>query len=187
MSKTTLVLGIGNLLLGDEGVGVHAVRALQRETFPPEVEILEVGTAILDALPALERADRVIVLDAMKYDGDPGTVYRIALRKCERSQSIASMHGFDIFRVLALTGRKMPPEVLVFGVEPSFIGWSLDLSPQVRKAPIFLFASVKKEIKNIFGTSSQLAHPRPQPKRAGNDILIPIYKTTSTSGGPEMV
>ena len=156
MSKKTLVLGIGNLLLGDEGVGVHAARALQRERWPSEVEILEIGTAILDALPTLERADRVIVLDAMKYDGDPGTIYRIPLGRCESSQCIASMHGFDIFRVLALTGREVPPEVMVFGVEPSHIGWSMDLSPQVANALTFLIESVKREIiKKNFGASSQ--------------------------------
>jgi hydrogenase maturation protease len=163
MLKKTLVLGIGNLLLGDEGVGVHAARALQREECPREVEILEIGTAILDALPALEKADRVIVLDAMKYDGDPGTIYRIPLGKCESSQCIASMHGFDIFRVLALTGREVPPEVLVLGVEPFYLGWSMELSPQVTDALAFLIESVKREIrKSNFGASSQLAHHSPR-------------------------
>jgi hydrogenase maturation protease len=166
MSKKTLVLGIGNLLLGDEGIGVHAVRALQRETFAPEVEILEVGTAILDALPALEGADRVIVLDAMKYDGDPGTIYRIPLGRCESSQCIASMHGFDIFRVLALTGREVPPEVMVFGVEPCYLGWALDLSPQVTHALTFLIESVKKEIKKNFGNGS------PQIAKIAEKIII---------------
>ncbi len=145
MSKKTLILGIGNLLLGDEGVGVHAARALQSEEWSREVEILEVGTAILDALPALEEADRVIVLDAMKNDGNPGMVYRIPLGRCQSSQCIASMHGFDIFRVLALTGREVPPDVLVFGVEPSYIGWSMELSPPVTNALAFLLESVKKE------------------------------------------
>ena len=164
MSKKTLVLGIGNLLLGDEGVGVHAARALQREECPCAAKVLEVGTAILDALPALEKADRVIVLDAMKYDGNPGTVYRIPLGRCRSSQCIASMHGFDIFRVLALTGREVPPEVLVYGVEPSYIGWSLELSPQVTNALTFLLESVKMEIKKKnFGASSQLAHLSPRP------------------------
>ena len=147
MSKKTLVLGIGNLLLGDEGVGVHAARALLREDCPRDVEILEIGTAILDALPALEKADRVIVLDAMKYDGNPGTVYRIPLGRCKGSRCIASMHGFDIFRVLALTGREAPPEVLVFGVEPLHVGWSMELSPQVANSLAFLLESVKKEME----------------------------------------
>ena len=146
MPKKTLILGIGNLLLGDEGVGVHAARALQKEGCPGDVEILEIGTAILDALPALEKADRVIVLDAMKYDGNPGSVYRIPLGKCEKSQCIASMHGFDIFRVLALTGRDEPPEVMVFGVEPFNLGWSMELSPQVSDSLTFLLESVRQEI-----------------------------------------
>ena len=145
-------------------MGVHAARALQREECPSAAEVLEVGTAILDALPALEKADRVIVLDAMKYDGNPGTVYRIPLGRCRSSQCIASMHGFDIFRVLALTGREVPPEVLVYGVEPSYIGWSLELSLQVTNALTFLLESVKMEIKKKnFGASSQLAHLSPRP------------------------
>ena len=61
----TLVLGMGNMLLGDEGVGVHAALALM-EDCPAGTEVLDIGTAILDALPALERAERVIVMDAMK-------------------------------------------------------------------------------------------------------------------------
>jgi hypothetical protein len=55
------------------------------------------------------------------------------------------MHGFDIFRVLALTGREVPPEMLVFGVEPYYIGWSMELSPPVTNALAFLLESVKKE------------------------------------------
>jgi len=157
MFTKTLVLGIGNLLLGDEGVGVHAARALMGNECSRGVEVLEVGTAILDALPALENAEHIILLDAMKCDGKPGTVYRIPLGKCRTSQCIASMHGFDIFRVLALTGRKVPPEVLVFGVEPSYIGWSMELSPPVSNALAFLVEAVKMEIKNASGVDSNLS------------------------------
>ena len=92
-----------------------------------------------------KKADK-FVQDAMKNDGNPGTVYRIPLGRCQSSQCIASMHGFDIFRVLALTGREVPPDVLVFGVEPSYIGWSMELSPPVTNALAFLLESVKKEI-----------------------------------------
>ena len=66
--------------------------------------------------------------------------------KCRTSQSIASMHGLDIFRVLALTGRKVSPEVLVFGVEPSYLGWSMELSPQIKSAMPFLIEAVQQEI-----------------------------------------
>ncbi|MBE0583899.1 MAG: hydrogenase maturation protease, partial [Desulfofustis sp.] len=97
-----LVLGLGNELFGDDGVGVHAVRRLQRETLPGRVTILEVGTAILDALPEMEQADRIIVLDAMKSEEPPGSIYKADLAECSGTPAIASMHGFDIHRVMAL-------------------------------------------------------------------------------------
>ncbi len=143
----TVILGLGNELLGDEGVGVHAVRRLQQEKLPGFVKIIEVGTAILDALPQFEQADRIIVVDAMKSGGLPGTVYKIPLDQCSGSACIASMHGFDIFRVLALAERHEPPPVTVFGVEPQSLGWSMDLSPQVADSMPYLIEAVLKEIQ----------------------------------------
>ena len=143
----TVVLGIGNLLLGDEGVGVHAVNALHHEGCPKEVEVVEAGTAILDALPVLEKANRVIVLDAMKAHGEPGTVYRVPLEDCHTSPCIASMHGFDLVRVLALTHRKDTSEVLVLVVKPASIDWSVELSPQVAKAIPVLLEAVRGELE----------------------------------------
>jgi hydrogenase maturation protease len=141
-----LVLGIGNLLLGDEGVGVHAAHALLAAGCPENVTILDIGTAILDALPAIEEAERVIVLDAVKADGVPGAVYRIPFDAMVCAPCIASMHGFDLSRVLALTQRHDVPEVLVLGVEPAFIGWSLELSPPVEQALAPLLGAVRKEL-----------------------------------------
>ena len=141
----TLVLGLGNLLLGDEGVGVHAAQALLKERFEG-VEIQDIGTAILDALPALERAKRVIVLDAMKGHGNPGTIYRISMDQCMGNPCIGSLHGFDLRSVLAMAGREAPPEVLVLGVEPAMIDWSLDLSPTVRRSLPVLLEAVRSEL-----------------------------------------
>ena len=142
----TLILGIGNELLGDEGVGVHAARLLLAENLPPKTKILEVGTAILDALPDLEQADRVIILDAMKDDQPPGTVYKISLDHCSGASCIASMHGFDIFRVMALAGRSSPPPVMVFGVEPLKVEWSLELSTPVTESIPHLLDAVLAEL-----------------------------------------
>lgn len=141
-----LVLGLGNLLLADEGVGVHAARALLLEGLPPDTEILDIGTAVLDALPALERANRIILMDAVKAGGKPGTLYRFTLDGCRTTPHLGSMHGFDISRVIALTGRGDLPEVVVLGVEPSVIGWSTELSPPVAEALPSLLEAVKKEM-----------------------------------------
>jgi hydrogenase maturation protease len=146
----TLILGIGNLLLGDEGVGVHAAHALA-DAFPPEeVTVLDVGTAILDALPDIEKADRIIIVDAVKADGAPGSVYRIPIQDMAASPVIASMHGFDFSRVLCLAGRSEAngtPEVIVIGVEPAVIDWSLELSPLVARALPTVLAAVRGEVE----------------------------------------
>ena len=142
----TVILGIGNELLGDEGIGVHAVRRLQNEILPEQTTVVEVGTAILDALDELEQADRIIVVDAMKDGRPPGTVYKIPLEQCSGSACIASMHGFDIFRVMALAGRDTPPPVMVFGVEPGVVGWSLELSPPVARSMDYLLDAVREEV-----------------------------------------
>lgn len=140
-------MGIGNLLLGDEGVGVHAAQALAQEKLADGVEVVEVGTAFLDALPALEGANRIIVLDAMNAEGKPGTVYRILLDHCERRDVLYSLHGFDIFRMLELSENRNDPEVVVFGMEPAHIGWSTELSAPVSKALFYLLEAVREEVK----------------------------------------
>jgi hydrogenase maturation protease len=151
VTMKTLVLGLGNLLLCDEGVGVHAARALLEEGCPDGTTILDVGTAILDALPSIEQADRIIVVDAVKADGAPGSIYRMPFSDFIRAPVIASMHGFDLSRVLALAGRVDPPEVVVIGVEPAVIDWSLDLSSQVAASFHLVLDAVREEIRASSG------------------------------------
>jgi hydrogenase maturation protease len=150
----TVVLGIGNLLLCDEGVGVHVARALLGEELPVQTEVLEVGTAILDALPAIESAQRIIVVDAVKADGEPGTIYRMPFDAFAPSPVIASMHGFDLSRVLALAGRSDHPEITVIGVEPDVVDWSLDLSPAVEAVLPMAVQAVREEILRDIAASS---------------------------------
>jgi hydrogenase maturation protease len=143
---STLILGIGNLLLCDEGVGVHAARALQREQLPENVITLEVGTAFFDALPEIETADRIIIIDAMKADEAPGTIYRVPFENCVKPDCIASLHGFDVSRVIALAGRTSLPEVVVIGVEPALIDWGTELSPVVQKMIPTVIEAVRAEL-----------------------------------------
>jgi hydrogenase maturation protease len=141
-----LILGIGNLLLGDEGVGVHIVRALQAEDLPPNTVALEVGTAFLDSIHEIEKADRIIVIDAMQAGRAPGTVYRVPFEECAVPQRIASVHGFDLSRALFLAGRTSFPKVVVFGVEPARIDWGIAVSPEIQNALPNAVAAIKAEI-----------------------------------------
>ncbi|MFZ3046006.1 MAG: hydrogenase maturation protease [Desulfatirhabdiaceae bacterium] len=140
----TIVLGIGNLLMGDDGVGVHAAIRLCQEGIS-DAEVVEVGTAILDALPLLETADRIIVMDAIRGGNVPGTLYRLPLADCAENTAIASVHGLSLIRVLSLHGKNVPDGV-VLGVEPDYLGWSMSLSPVVRETLPVLLNAVREEV-----------------------------------------
>jgi hydrogenase maturation protease len=72
--KRLLILGIGNLLMGDEGVGVHAIRALEQETLPPEVDLLDGGTGGFHLLSCFDQCAQMILVDATLDGHEPGTV-----------------------------------------------------------------------------------------------------------------
>jgi hydrogenase maturation protease len=130
----TLILGIGNLLLCDEGVGVHIVRSLAQLNLPPGVTVVEAGTAFLDALPEIAQADRILIVDAMEGGGAPGTVYRVLFDQCRHPAMLASLHGLDLSRVLYMAGNDRKIEIIVFGIEPAHIEWGMELSTVVRNA-----------------------------------------------------
>ncbi len=79
-ARKTLVLGLGNVIMGDEGVGVHVVRALERYTLPEGVECLDGGTGGFVLLEPLENAGRIVIIDAAADDNPPGTVTRTTPR-----------------------------------------------------------------------------------------------------------
>ncbi len=143
------ILGLGNLLLTDEGAGVHAVHALRQANLPGDVILVDVGTAVLDAIPTLESAERVIVIDTVCAGKTPGTIYRLLLDELSPNPVIGSMHGFDLTRVLALCNRNDSPEIVVIGVEPECFEWSMDLSPAVTAAMPMLLEAVQRELETM--------------------------------------
>jgi hydrogenase maturation protease len=75
-NQNTLVLGLGNIIMGDEGIGVHVVRALCQQALPPGVTCLDGGTGGFVLLEPLENADRIFLIDATADDNPIGTVTR---------------------------------------------------------------------------------------------------------------
>lgn len=127
-----LIVGLGNELLMDDGVGVHAVRELQK--VPPEnVTAVEVGTRALAAEQILEDADIVIAIDAAHAGGQPGSIYRFDGEDVESGLS-CSLHEMGIIGVLRLMTEESRPKLIVIGVEPETIDYGMELSPIVQAA-----------------------------------------------------
>ena len=151
-----LVLGVGNLLLADEGVGIHAIRALAERDLPSGVELVDGGTSTLNLLPYLQTARRVIVIDALKAGGSPGDIYRCHPEDLvENREQPMSLHQVDFVQMLQMAGRlgyRIGPAV-IYGVEPGEIGWSMELSLRVTAKMPKRLEPVVAETESIAGTS----------------------------------
>ena len=149
-----LVVGLGNLLLQDDGVGVHAVYALQQET-PPGVCVADVGCAVLDALHLFEWADRIIAIDAMQAGGAPGTVYTYREDDVADNPMPVSLHEVSIKAAFRFTDKPIAAEILFIGVEPDVIDYGLELTPDVEAA----MPTVLKAVRDMIGTWREQACP----------------------------
>ena len=130
----TLVLGLGNLVHSDDGVGVHAIQRLQTDArVPPEVVLMDGGTQGLSLLPHMAGFQRVLVIDAVDVGEPPGTLIRLEGEGIEKLPGKPSVHqlGFeDLMIALKLLGES-PEEVVVIGVQPQSTDWSAELTAPV--------------------------------------------------------
>jgi hydrogenase maturation protease len=145
-----LIAGLGNLLLMDDGVGVHAVQELQKNP-PPGAMVAEVGTAVLNALHLLEWADKILAIDAMQAGGVPGTVYAFGTEDVAPGGIQASLHELNFLAALDFLKNKGKPEILIFGVEPERIDYGLDLTPAVAWALPALAAAAREQVRRWRG------------------------------------
>ena len=150
-SPDMLVLGIGNLIMTDDGVGVQVVHRLQeRYTFPPTVRLLDGGTLGLDLLPYLEGVRRLLVVDAVETGGPPGTLIRLTgdeINIAFRTKLSPHQMGLqDLLLVAELQGFA-PEELLLLGVQPEEIGMGTELTPTVAGRVEPLVAAALQELE----------------------------------------
>ncbi len=133
----TLILGIGNILLRDEGVGVRVIEAMSTMDTPADVDLLDGGTSGAGLIDEVADREKVIVIDAIDTDLQPGAVLRLTLDDLiQRTDSALSLHEFGVletFQAARLLGRA-PREVVIFGVQPKDVSTGLELSEEVAGA-----------------------------------------------------
>ena len=130
-----MILGVGNLLLRDEGVGVHAAVNLQGFPLPDHMEVIEGGTDGFKLFHLIMEADRLIVVDCVKGGDEPGSIYRFDIDDYDHFPDIykTSVHQISIEEVITLSGTmRTPPKTTVVGIEPDGIFMSMELSDTIR-------------------------------------------------------
>ena len=145
------VVGVGNLLMGDDGIGIAVIRELARAGLPDGVELVDAGTALLDVLPDLDHCDRVILVDCCRGGGAPGTLYKTRLRPDEwpagdlhcSTHDLTVLHALQFHRAV---GGRLGDLVLV-GVEPETVAMQDRLSPALQARLPDVLAAVREEFE----------------------------------------
>lgn len=150
---SVLVMGVGNVLLKDEGVGVRVAEELDRRyELPESVEVLDGGTAGMELLDTMANRSSVILVDAVKTGAEPGTVVRLADDEVPAFFSTKiSPHQVglsDVLATLAITGEK-PKSVVVVGVVPKELGTGLEMSVEVQQKLEEMIDLVVRELDSI--------------------------------------
>lgn len=151
--KRISVVGVGNLLMRDDGVGVHVIRHLEEQGVPEGVELIDGGTHSYDLLDIFAEADIVIVIDAIQAGGEPGTIYRAPLDELglqpsgDAATSLHDLNFIEAVHMLRLMGHD--PQFIVFGIQPLEMCLNLELSPLVAEKVPRVAELIQEEIQRI--------------------------------------
>ncbi|WP_448589777.1 hydrogenase maturation protease [Thermodesulfobium sp.] len=153
-----LILGIGNELQGDDGLGVHVIKELKRISLPKEVKLLAGGTSGPDLIAYFEGVDFVIFVDAIRGGNLPGTIYKYNPEEMRYQRSVVlSPHQMGVPETLSLAelvGKK-PKKSIFFGMEPMDIGYSLELSKPVREKLPRLVELIVEEVESFLTSNNE--------------------------------
>lgn len=145
-----VVLGVGNILLTDEGIGVRAIEELgQRYSLPPEVELIDGGTSAMELLDDLANCDLLIIADCVRAGKAPGALLRLkdeeipALFRTKLSPHQVGLP--DVLATLVIT-HEAPEHTILFGVEPESLATCMALTPVVEATLPHLVEAIAQEI-----------------------------------------
>jgi hydrogenase maturation protease len=149
--KIIKVLGCGNTLVGDDGVGIRVIEHLMEMKLPENVEIIDAGVGGMAILSWIEDTDKVVIIDAVQTGNEPpGTVYEFTDKEMPPSDMfMLSLHDLNLVDTLNI-GRlvqKMPDEIVIIGVEVKRVAeFTRELTPEVEAAMPEIIDLVLKEI-----------------------------------------
>ena len=147
MTPKIVILGVGNLLMSDDGVGVHAAQALARNP-PRGAEVVDAGTDVLSTLPFLEGATHAVIIDAVRAGGAPGSVSVLSESEISAQPDTPTAHAVNVLASRHLARRDVSwPEIVVLGVEPALLDYGMALSPAVAAA----LPHVEQKCREIVG------------------------------------
>jgi hydrogenase maturation protease len=147
-----MIMGVGNVLLSDEGCGVQFLKELEAAGLPENVELLEGGTAGLELVHLIREVDFLILVDAIQAQTDPGALFRFQPRElsifpAEFQVSFHQVGIIEVLQVAEMLGHA--PETLIFGIQPKNMEVGMELSEDVKAVFPRLLQLIREEISSI--------------------------------------
>jgi len=147
--KPVVIIGVGNLLMSDEGVGVHAIKYLEQFGWPDNVELIDAGVPGASLLHMIEDRKLSIIIDCGDFRGEPGEILVVDPKKLEKpSEEMVSLHGMSLLGTLALaeqTGISIK-EVRLICVQPKQVEMGDQLSDPLQSA----LSGIKEAVDGLF-------------------------------------
>ncbi len=133
--KPILILGVGNRIQMDDGIGVHVIEEMKKNSLPENTELFDGGTLGYDLLGIIEGRKKIIVIDAVKGQQPSGTLYKFSPEDVSVDNNYDSLHQLGIIEAIRLAGlqNKVPDQIVIIGVEPEIVDWGLYLTGTVKK------------------------------------------------------
>jgi hydrogenase maturation protease len=132
--KDTIIIGLGNLLLSDEGIGIHLIRKLsEHQDKFPSVDFIDAGTGGMNVLHLIANRKKAVIIDCVKMGKRPGTIKRFEPADVQTTKKMMhfSLHEADILQIINLSKQlgECPDKIVIFGIEPE----SLELGQKPSK------------------------------------------------------
>ena len=157
MNSKIVVIGIGNLLLMDEGIGVHTINELEKHDLPGSIEIYDGGTGGFKLIDLMHGAARVIFIDAVETGKAPGSVTIFSAEEVHSlyNKKKYSLHDTDLMEIIKMAEMLgNPPMIEIVGIQPKIINYGTTLSKELAGSMSNIVNSVLKRIEEVCSTPS---------------------------------
>lgn len=148
--KPIMVIGVGNSIQMDDGIGIHVLNELKKYDLPEESELFDGGTLGIDLMPYIEGREKLIFIDSVKADEKPGTIFKFEPDDLNYDDapktSVHQIGLIDSLQMISMIG-KAPEKIVIFGVQPKTIDWGEELSPELKLSIPKLIPHLLKEIE----------------------------------------
>lgn len=145
------IIGLGNPLKGDDGIGVKIIEELRNRKLPKHLTIFDLGTGGMKVLHVLKELDKVLIVDAVRFGGEPGDHVFFEPHEIKSLKTPKGTHDSNLFEVIELSKQleEIPRKIVIMGIQPQDTGFKENLSGEVSKNFDYLIECLIEKIKEI--------------------------------------